>query len=214
MLYKLLKLYVIGERVTDKLSSISFTLWSLCIIFRSHTRYDRHKTTAPMNVNSIPICKFVDQIPVQIVRFPIGSVPKPCIVPAPRSNYRTLPVTIRVTWPKQKRIASKFPWPLDLWMCNFFKINVIICACFRNIIHPTAYHHLYSTWVSYFGIGDQSLPLRSWFMACWLWRHIPIVMSLTVPSSCVVTQTPMGMNSGTRRWKRKLSLIFVKLWSW
>ena len=33
--------------------------------------------------------------------------------------------------------------------------------------------------------------------------------SLAVPSSCVVTQTPMGMNSGTRRRKRKFPLLFV-----
>ena len=53
------------------------------------------------------------------------------------------------------------------------------------------------------------LPLRSWFVTCWLWRHIPIVTSLAVPSSCVVTQTPMGTNSGTRRRKRKFLLLFV-----
>ena len=61
---------------------------------------------------------------------------------------------------------------------------------------------------------NQGLPLRSWSVACWLWRHIPIVTSLAVPSSCVVTQTPVGTNSGTRRWKRKFPLLFVKLWSW
>ena len=33
--------------------------------------------------------------------------------------------------------------------------------------------------------------------------------SLAVPSSCVVTQTPMGTNSGTRRRKRKFPLLFV-----
>ena len=36
----------------------------------------------------------------------------------PRSNNRMLavilPVIVRATWPKQKRIASKFPWPSDL----------------------------------------------------------------------------------------------------
>ena len=47
-------------------------------------------------------------------------------------------------------------------------------------------------------------------MACWLWRHIPIVTSLAVPSSCVVTQTPMGTNSGTWRWKRKFPLLYIR----
>ena len=65
------------------------------------------------------------------------------------------------------------------------------------------------TWLSYFGSENQGLPLRSWFMTCWLWRHIPIVTSLAVPSSCVVTQMPMGMNSGTRCRKRKFPLLFV-----
>ena len=37
----------------------------------------------------------------------------------------------------------------------------------------------------------------------------PIVTSLAVPSSCVVRQTPMGTNSGTRRRKRKFPLLFV-----
>ena len=136
----------------------------------------------------------------------------------PRSNYRTLPVilpvTVRDTWPKQKRIASKFSWPLDLQMCNFFYIHGITCTYFRIIIHSTAYHHLQITWLSYFGSENQGLPLRSWFVACWLWRHKPIVTSLAVPLSCVVTQTPIGTNSGTRRWKCKFPLLFVKLWSW
>ena len=65
------------------------------------------------------------------------------------------------------------------------------------------------TWLSYFGSENQGLPLRSWFVTCWLWRHIPIVTSLAVPSSCVVTQTPMETNSGTRRRKRKFPLLFV-----
>ena len=65
------------------------------------------------------------------------------------------------------------------------------------------------TWLSYFGSENQGLPLRSWFVTCWLWRHIPIVTSLAVLSSCVVTQTPMGTNSGTRRRKRKFPLLFV-----
>ena len=56
---------------------------------------------------------------------------------------------------------------------------------------------------------ELCLPLRSWFVACWLWRHKTIVTSLAVPSSCVVTQTPMGTNSGTRRRKRKFPLLFV-----
>ena len=83
------------------------------------------------------------------------------------------------------------------------------CTYFRIIIHSTAYHHLQITWLSYFGSENQGLPLRSWFVTCWLWRHIPIVTSLAVPSSCVVTQTPMGTNSGTRRRKRKFPLLFV-----
>ena len=83
------------------------------------------------------------------------------------------------------------------------------CIYFRIIIHSTAYHHLQITWLSYFGSENQGLPLRSWFVTCWLWRHIPIVTSLAVPSSCVVTQTPMGTNSGTRRRKRKFPLLFV-----
>ena len=83
------------------------------------------------------------------------------------------------------------------------------CTYFRIIIHSTAYHHLQITWLSYFGSENQGLPLRSWFVTCWLWRHIPIVTSLAVPSSCVVTQTPMGTNSGTRRRKRKFLLLFV-----
>ena len=83
------------------------------------------------------------------------------------------------------------------------------CAYFRIIIHSTAYHHLQITWLSYFGSENQGLPLRSWFVTCWLWRHIPIVTSLAVPSSCVATQTPMGTNSGTRRRKRKFPLLFV-----
>ena len=65
------------------------------------------------------------------------------------------------------------------------------------------------TWLSYFGSENQGLPLRSWFMTCWLWRHMPIVTSLAVPSSCVVTQTPMGTNSGTKHRKRKFPLLFV-----
>ena len=65
------------------------------------------------------------------------------------------------------------------------------------------------TWLSYFGSENQGLPLRSRFVTCWLWRHIPIVTSLAVPSSCVVTQTPMGTNSGTRRRKCKFPLLFV-----
>ena len=65
------------------------------------------------------------------------------------------------------------------------------------------------TRLSYFGSENQGLPLRSWFVTCWLWRHIPIVASQAVPSSCVVTQTPMGTNSGTRRRKRKFPLLFV-----
>ena len=65
------------------------------------------------------------------------------------------------------------------------------------------------TWLSYFGSVNQGLPLRSWFVTCWLWRHIPIVTSLAVPSSCVVMQTPMGTNSGTRSRKRKFPLLFV-----
>ena len=83
------------------------------------------------------------------------------------------------------------------------------CTYFRIIIHSTAYHHLQITWLSYFGSENQGLPLRSWFVTCWLWRHIPIVTSLAVPSSCVVTQTPMGTNIGTRRRKRKFPLLFV-----
>ena len=83
------------------------------------------------------------------------------------------------------------------------------CTYFHIIIHSTAYHHLQITWLSYFGSENQGLPLRSWFVTCWLWRHIPIVTSLAVPSSCVATQTPMGTNSGTRRWKRKFLLLFV-----
>ena len=83
------------------------------------------------------------------------------------------------------------------------------CIYFRIIIHSTAYHHLQITWLSYFGSENPGLPLRSWFVTCWLWRHIPIVTSLAVPSSCVVTQTPMGTNSGTRRRKRKFPLLFV-----
>ena len=83
------------------------------------------------------------------------------------------------------------------------------CTYFRIIIHSTAYHHLKITWLGYFGSENQGLPLRSWFVTCWLWRHIPIVTSLAVPSSCVVTQTPMGTNSGTRRRKRKFLLLFV-----
>ena len=65
------------------------------------------------------------------------------------------------------------------------------------------------TRLSYFGSENQGLPLRSWFVTCWLWSHIPIVASQAVPSSCVVTQTPMGTNSGTRRRKRKFPLLFV-----
>ena len=65
------------------------------------------------------------------------------------------------------------------------------------------------TRLSYFGGENQGLPLRSWFVTCWLWRHIPIVASQAVPSSCVVTQTPMETNSGTRRRKRKFPLLFV-----
>ena len=83
------------------------------------------------------------------------------------------------------------------------------CTYFHIIIHSTAYHHLQITWLSYFGSENQGLPLRSWFVNCWLWRHIPIVTSLAVPSSCVATQTPMGTNSGTRRRKRKFLLLFV-----
>ena len=83
------------------------------------------------------------------------------------------------------------------------------CTYFHIIIHSTAYHHLQITWLSYFGSENQGLPLRSWFVTCWLWRHIPIVTSLAVPSSCVATQTPMGTNSGTRRRKRKFLLLFV-----
>ena len=83
------------------------------------------------------------------------------------------------------------------------------CTYFRIIIHSTAYHHLQITRLSYFGSENQGLPLRSWFVTCWLWRHIPIVTSLAVPSSCVVTQTPMGTKSGTRRRKRKFPLFFV-----
>ena len=71
------------------------------------------------------------------------------------------------------------------------------------------YHHMQITWLSYFGSENQGLPLRSWFVTCWLWRHIPIVTSLAVPSSCVITQTPMGTNSGTRCRKRKFPLLFV-----
>ena len=41
--------------------------------------------------------------------------------------------------------------------------------------------------------------------------HIPIVTSLAVPSLCVVTQTPMGANSGTKRRKRKFPLVFCKI---
>ena len=41
-----------------------------------------------------------------------------------------------------------------------------------------------------------------------MWGNIAIVTSQAVPSSCVVTQTPMGTNSGTRRRKRKFSLLF------
>ena len=85
---------------------------------------------------------------------------------------------------------------------------------FHNIIHSAAYRHMWITWLSYFGSENQGSPLRSWFMACWLWRRIPIVTSLTVPSSCVVTQTPIGTNSVTRRRKRKFLLLFIKLWSW
>ena len=83
------------------------------------------------------------------------------------------------------------------------------CTYFHIIIHSTAYHHLQITWLSYFGSENQGLPLRSWFVTCWLWRHIPIVTSLAVPSSYVATQTPMGTNSGTRRRKRKFLLLFV-----
>ena len=83
------------------------------------------------------------------------------------------------------------------------------CTYFRIIIHSTAYHHLQITWLSYFGSENQGLPLRSWFVNCWLWHHIPIVTSLAVPSSCVVTQMPMGTNSCTRRRKRKFPLLFV-----
>ena len=83
------------------------------------------------------------------------------------------------------------------------------CTYFCIIIHSTAYHHLQITWLSYFGSENQGLPLRSWFVTCWLWCHIPIVTSLAVPSSWVVTQTPMGTNSGTRRRKRKFPFLFV-----
>ena len=65
------------------------------------------------------------------------------------------------------------------------------------------------TWLSYSGSENQGLPLRLWFVTCWLWRHIPIVTSLAVPSSCVVTQMPMGTNSCRRRRKHKFPLFFV-----
>ena len=65
------------------------------------------------------------------------------------------------------------------------------------------------TWLSYFGSENQGVPLRSWFVTRWLWRHIPTVTLLAVPSSCVVTQTSMGTNSGTRSRKRKFPLLFV-----
>ena len=70
------------------------------------------------------------------------------------------------------------------------------------------------TWLSYFGSENQGLPLRLWFVTCWLWFHIPIVTSLAVPSSCVVTQTPMGTNSGTRSRKRKFPLLFTRGQFW
>ena len=63
------------------------------------------------------------------------------------------------------------------------------------------------TWLSFFGSENQGLPLRSWFVTCWMWRHIPIMTSLAVPSSCAVTQTPMGTDSGTRSRKRKFPVV-------
>ena len=94
-------------------------------------------------------------------------------------------------------------------MCNFFHIYGITCTYFRIIIHLKAYHHLQITWLSYFGSENQGLP-----SAALVVRDLLIVTShancdVTVPSSCVVTQTPMGTNSGTRRRKRKFPLLFV-----
>ena len=46
--------------------------------------------------------------------------------------------------------------------------------------------------ISYFLNENQGSSLCSWFAVCWLWHHIPIVTSLAVPSSCIVTKTQMG----------------------
>ena len=61
----------------------------------------------------------------QIAGFLVGSVPKPCLVPAPTtvklphaSGHSSGNRQGHVT--KTKRTASKFSWPLDLQMCNFF----------------------------------------------------------------------------------------------
>ena len=63
-------------------------------------------------------------------------------------------------------------------------------------------------WLGYFGGEKQGSPLRSWILACWLWRRIPIVTSPDVPASWVVTQTLMGTNSSIRRTERQFSLCF------
>ena len=46
-------------------------------------------------------------------------------------------------------------------------------------------------------------------MAYWLWCHIPMVMSLPVTSSCVVTKMPSGTNSDTNIKNESFSGFFT-----
>ena len=134
----------------------------------------------------------------QIVGFLIGSVSKPCIVRAP-TTVKLPHASGHSSGNRQGHMTKK----------NTHRFEIFVASWFTNVWFLLySWHHWYI--FSYYHSSNDILSLA---------RGLLIVTShtscdVTVPSSCVVTQTPIGTNSGTRRRKRKFPLPFVKLWSW
>ena len=90
-------------------------------------RYNARASTLKwLTGNSTMICKLVDLKHQTDCRIPnwVSAKTVHSSTTNHGQNYHKfpviLPVTVRATWPKQKRIVSKFSGPYDLQMCNFF----------------------------------------------------------------------------------------------
>ena len=117
-------------------------------------------------------------------------MPKPCLVPAPTTAK--LPHASGHSSGNRQGHVTKTK-------AHRFKISVAFR--FTNAwFLLNSWHHLYifSYYHSFNGISSLAN-----YMAKLLWEW-----KLAVPSSCVVTQTSMETNSGTRRRKRKFPLLF------